>query len=275
MTEKILCVDLSNQIYKAAAVHPHLTSGQKHTGGLYGVIKAIADAINETDATAVVVCRDVKPYIRTDEYPQYKAFRKTEIDENLVKLVSETKPLVKEFCEAVGMPIWGIPGFEADDLAAYITQTAYTSDVVSASNDSDLYQLFDSVRYSIWKGKGKIYTQADFMNEFPEITPGQYIQMLALTGTHNEVEGIPRVGPITAMKLLRNPADLRRVLEQHGELVERNMGLIRLPHKAFPKDTPIPESPRIFSAQKLYRFCARYEINVRKDWVDAFEATLT
>lgn len=270
----LLAIDLSNQIYKAAAVHSKLTSGNHFTGGLYGFLEALTKGILETRAEQLVICKDVKPYLRTQQYPAYKALRVKTQDDALVIHARETQILVQDLADAIGLPMFGLVGFEADDLIAHIvrTKSVYVphTRVVAASNDSDLYQLFDYDNFGIWRGKKGFYWKRDYHDEWG-LNSNDYIRLLALMGTHNEIEGIAGVGPVTALKLVRNPARLRACLVEHQELVDRNTELIKLPHAKFPLDVDIPENPGIFTSRKLIRFCGRYDITVQGTWIEAFE----
>lgn len=268
---RILAVDLSNQIYKAAATNATLSSGGVYTGGLYGFIVAVQKAIRVCEATAIVVCRDSKPYKRSTLYPDYKLLRQDKKDPELVTLVKASEPLIYELAQVLNWPIFAVEGFESDDLIAHtvLTYRNRASAVVAMSNDSDLHQLFKYKVFSVYKGKHGLYKRADFDAEWG-VQPQDVPAMLALTGTHNEVEGIPKVGPVTARKAVQDAALLRSYREQHASIIDRNLELIRLPHADFPKDLPVP-MPGAFNERAFLRFCARYEINIHQSACEAFQ----
>lgn len=268
---RILAVDLSNQIYKAAATNATLASGSVYTGGLYGFIVALQKAIRVCDATAIVLCRDSKPYKRSLLYPEYKLLRADRKDPELVARVKASEPLIYDLASILNWPIYAADGFESDDLIAHVVGTYRNraKAVIAMSNDSDLHQLFKYKVFSVYKGKHGLYTRTDFDAEWG-VAPEDVPAMLALTGTHNEVEGIPQVGPVTARKAVLDAAVLRAYREQHARVIDRNLELIRLPHADFPKDFPVP-MPGAFNERAFLRFCARYDINIHQSACEAFQ----
>ena len=273
-TDRVLiCVDLSNAAYKAAAVNPGLTSGDTFTGGLYGFLIAVQKAISAVEATDIVICEDRKPYVRSQLYPAYKELRKTTRDPELYERAQETIGLIKQFIEVAGWPLWSVPGFESDDLIghAVIKYRNRYKQVIAMSNDSDLYQLFKYPGFSIWKGKKGLYTKKSYEREWAGLSLEHLPTALALTGTHNDVEGVRGIGTVTAIGIVSHPFKLRKALEQHADIIKRNLELIRLPHKDLPKDLLIPDYTRHFVERDLLRFCGRYDINITRSMCTAFE----
>jgi len=273
LDRKLMLVDLSNQIYKAAASHRTLTSGKYFTGGLYGLLSAVAKAINVTGATSVVLCTDTKPYHRSLSYPQYKLLRTDTKDQYLAEDVKTTLAQVHELVEVIGWPIWSVPGFEADDLIAHAVfeHRNRCQKIIAMSNDSDLYQLFQWPVFQMYKGKKGLYTSRDYEQEW-ELPASKIVQALAMTGTHNEIEGIHGIGPATAKKLLlREPSKYRLVRQQHLDVIERNEALIRLPNPDFDFTAQIPRYNCTYDERTLVRFLSRYEINLQRWQSEAFE----
>lgn len=269
----LLLVDLSNQAYKAAASHPHLSSGRNFTGGLFGVLISLCKAINDVGATRVVVCEDTKPYKRSLDFPAYKSDRKSSADETLVMKATETKTLCLELFNSLNIPSWKVPGFECDDIVAWAVRKYRNryDNVIAMANDSDLYQLFEFDNFQAYRGKKGLYTKAEFIEQFGDISPDEFRSILALAGTHNAVPGIPGVGEVTAKKLLANPAKLREVRAKHPGIMERNMDLIVLPHPDFPSDLGLNVSKHVYNERSFIKFCSRYEITVTTFMREAFE----
>lgn len=266
---RLLLVDLSYQTYRAVASHPMLTSGQTFTGGLYGFLVTLAKQIRETAATRVVVCQDLKPYLRSQVYPKYKTLRREKADEDLLRAFQQSLKLVVEALGVIGVPVFGQQGFESDDcIASFVLQLRHRYEAIyAASNDSDLYQL-------LWVPNFKMLRKDDLMDEAKllqttGLTPAEFTLAHTLMGTHNDIEGIPRVGEKTAIKAVKDPALLRKFTEQWGELIRRNKSLIRLPHPEYPRK-PLPASG-VFEARDLYRFCSRFDIEATKSMLDSFE----
>lgn len=269
MKPTLLAIDVSYQTYRAAAAHPMLSHEGAFTGGLYGFLTTLAKQIRETQATRVVACFDVKPYRRSLIYPQYKLLRKKNADEELLLAFQESLPMVTEVLSLIGVPLMKYEGFESDDCigALVVHHRSRYATIYAASNDSDLYQLLRCPTFKvIRKDINDVMT-----GEKLGVTPEEHMMASALTGTHNDIEGIPNVGPVTALKALRDPALMRKLRERWDEVIERNLKLIKLPHPEFPRIAP-PAPSAGFYSRDLYKFCARYDIQVTKAMLDAFES---
>ena len=272
----LLAVDFSYQTARAAAAHPGLTSRRVFTGGLYGFFTTVSKIVRETQATRIVFCKDSKPYVRSQEYPAYKQLRKKSEDDELLRAVVQTRALVNEIFEELGIPFWEVPGFEADDLIAHaaIKYRHRYDRIIAASNDSDLFQLLDIGSFRIYTKSLATMIDRDVMVVEQKMTPEEFMLATAMTGTHNDVEGIARVGPVTALKILRDPTKMRATMEVHKELIERNLKLIKLPHPTFPKQTILPPIPQPINPRMLYKALGRYDIDVTKSMIDAFTESL-
>jgi len=267
----LLTVDTSNLVYKSTAINATLRSEDRFTGGLYGFLGALAKAILFTGATEVVLCKDSKPYIRSKTYPEYKQLRAAGKDEDLALRARETMGYVDEAADCIGVPVWALPGFESDDLVAHAAckyRHRY-SRIVVASNDSDLFQLFRYHNFQVWKGKAGLYDRAAFDKEWG-MSPDKVVLALAMTGTHNEVTGIYGMGPVTAKRCIERPDLLRQVRQKHLELIERNIGLIQLPHPEFPAGAVLPGATKKFNERKFLQFCGKFDIDTTKAMLDAF-----
>lgn len=269
----LLGVDLSYQVYRASASHPMLTSRRTFTGGLYGFMMTFAKIVRETRATEVVICADRKPYVRSVTYPEYKQIRKKNADDELLKMFNQSMKLVTDILEDSGLVIWGIPGFESDDLIGHCVRKyrGRFDHIYAASNDSDLFQLLNAPNFSIYtKDIHSVITGASLMKT-QGLTPDEYMLMTALTGTHNDIAGIDGVGPVTAKKALKDPALMRTLRSRHADVIDRNLGLIKLPHHLFPRSMPLPEQTREFYFRDLYKSLGHYDIDVTGSMVNAFE----
>ena len=269
----LLAVDLSYQIYRASAAHPMLTSGRHFTGGLYGFMTTVAKMIRETDATDVVFCADVKPYLRSQLYPEYKQLRKKRADDELLKMFKSSYLLVTDLLQEWGHPIWGLPGFESDDLIAHAaTQYRHRYKAIyAASNDSDLFQLLWIPNFFIYTKDVATIHSGHSLRVAHGCTPAEFMLSTALQGTHNDVAGIPKVGPVTALKAIKDPVLMRTLREKHASIIDRNLKLIKLPHDQFPRDATIPKVIGIFDQRLMIRTLGRYDIDVTQSMLQSFE----
>jgi 5'-3' exonuclease len=274
MPQILLAVDLSYQVYRATASHQMLRSGRTFTGGLFGFMQQFATMVRETRATRVVICRDMKPYLRSRDYPEYKQLRKKRQDDDMLLAYNESMPLVLELLALTGLPVWGIEGFESDDLVAHcVNRYRHRFDrIYAASNDSDLFQLFWCDTFFVWRSSVLDVVSRKALYANTGLTPEEFMLSTALQGTHNDIAGIPRVGEKTAFTAVKtDPALMRKLRASHGDIIDRNLRLIKLPHPEFPRNAPLPGHTAEFEPRDLYRWCARFDIDVTAGMVAAFE----
>lgn len=149
---------------------------------------------------------------------QYKESRyknRTNDDHNLFQDVLLPQMRDLEFIlPNLGVRNLRISEVEGDDLIGIATDILSThGEVVIVSADHDLYQLLsDSTRFYD-PIKRKFFTKQDFEMQF-EIPPARYPEIKALAGDDgDDIPGIPRVGEKTAIKLIRETADLVNLFE--------------------------------------------------------------
>lgn len=233
--ETLLLIDFSNTVIRSLAVHQQLSFNDIPTGGLFGFVNQLANMINLYKPDKILVCKDQSPYFRSKLYPEYKANRKKNTENDAFKkAIKISFQQIDTLLEIFKIPTWSIPGSEADDLIAEViiksneTIPGLFDKIFVLSNDDDLNQLLYFDNISLIR-KNKEYDYKIFKQEFPNIEPADWVLLTALTGTHNGVEGIPRVGLKTALKIINDDTKLNATLEQYKDLIERNYSLIELP----------------------------------------------
>ena len=274
--KRLLLVDMSYQSYRASAANPNLTSDGRFTGGLYGFFSTLGKMVRESNATALVVGMDMKPYLRSSEFPDYKMIRKKAQDPELVARHKATMEQLHEVLPKLGVPMWGVPGFEFDDLVGHAVRKyrhRYEA-IMAASNDSDLFQLLNAQNFYIVASDWKDAWTAKRVMDKHGLTPDEYMLATALTGTHNDLPGIHRVGEGKAFAAVKEPGKLRALMDQHRAIVERNLKLIKLPHAEFPWAERIPMATQAFDARAMYRALGKYDIDVTMSMSNALERTL-
>jgi DNA polymerase I len=153
---------------------------------------------------------------RTRLYPQYKANRDAP-PEDLKPQVERALSLL----EAIGVPVIGAEGFEADDVIATIATSLREVDPEVAmrivSKDKDLKQLLATgptpvEMYDVHHDT--LITETD-LREDMGITPRQIIDFLALMGdTSDNIPGAVGVGPKTAAQLIAEFGSLEAVVAE-------------------------------------------------------------
>jgi len=139
-------------------------------------------------------------------------------------------------------------GYEADDLIAVMSRelTIAGKQSIIVSTDKDLYQLLGPMVIQHNPLSGKMMTDEYLMQEFG-VTPEQWPMVKALMGDKGDnIPGIEHVGIKTACGLVRGepPRSKKHPVQslatmgaEHVALVNRNLGLMKLPYPG----TPVPD----------------------------------
>ncbi len=179
-------------------------------------------------AVALDVSGD-KGTFRSRLYPDYKANR-DEPPEDLRPQVDR----MLELLEAIGVPVIGVEGFEADDVIATIA-TRFSEQhpdvrVRIVSKDKDLKQLLGSgipptEMYDIHTDK---LITAQTLREEMGIEPAQMLDVLALMGDSSDnIPGVPGIGPKTAAKLIAEFGSLDAVIDEATADKPKNEWIIK------------------------------------------------
>jgi DNA polymerase-1 len=233
MSNNLLLVDFSNTVIRSLAVNSQLTWNGQVTGGLYGTVMQLVAKIKMYQPSCILVCKDHAPYLRAKLYPNYKSDRKNQKPPSWYEDKAHTFQLVDQFLNLSKIPVWDVAGFEADDLIAKVVEDVhdYFDNVYILSNDDDLFALLHYENVTLLKKSGN-FDYDKFKNEYPDLEPRDWVTVTAMTGTHNNIQGIDRCGLKTAIKWMKDYKYTGtwhpKVLE-NAELIGRNMLLINLP----------------------------------------------
>ena len=157
---------------------------------------------------------------RDDWYPEYKANRKeTEPD-----LVSQIAP-IHALAKAMGWPVVVVPGIEADDVIATLVTRARAAGMrtVVSTGDKDLAQLVsdDTVLVNTMTRDGSPPEPMDREGVIARfgVPPERIADYLTLTGDAvDNVPGVDKVGPKTAVKWLTQYGDLDGVIAHAADI---------------------------------------------------------
>lgn len=234
----VLLLDFSNLFYRGLYVHANLTHKGKPTGGLFGFVIQLAKLVSEFRPTKLLICGDSQPYLRTLEYPEYKARRKKK-DPEVWKATQHNLKLCNEFFELLGHPLQKIKGLEADDLIAmYASEHERDYEkIIAVSSDTDLYQLMDQHNLYLYLGTAENRRMVDykaFFKKYPFRRATTWVKVVAYTGGHNGLPGVRGVGEITAIKLLTSTNSKwirkrREIKQEYGKQLKLTERLASLP----------------------------------------------
>ncbi|NND80976.1 MAG: DNA polymerase I [Gammaproteobacteria bacterium] len=216
---KLILIDGSSYLFRAFYV-PQLkrmqtTSGQP-TGAVFGTINMIKSLITEYPDANIVAVFDAKgKTFRHDIYDQYKANRPPMPDELRSQI-----DYVHRAIKAMGIPLIATPGVEADDvIGTYAKLVAEQDDsVLVATGDKDLAQIVTDKVHLIDTMKKVEYDEAGVIEKHG-VRPDQMIDYLTLVGDSSDnIPGVPKVGPKTAVKWLDQYGSLDAIIENADDI---------------------------------------------------------
>lgn len=207
----IYLVDGSGYIFRAFyAIRPLTNSKGLPTNAIYGFTQMMLKFLRDAQPTHAAVVFDTKePSFRSTLYAEYKANRKEPPDELIPQF-----PYFRTMVDALGLPRFEQPGFEADDIIASIATRMATAghEVVIITGDKDFMQLVDD-RITLWDTmKERRSTVAEVRARFG-VDPAQVVDVQALAGDSvDNVKGVPGIGEKTAAKLISAYGSLENLL---------------------------------------------------------------
>ena len=221
-SEPMVLVDGSSYLFRAFHALPNLMSTKgANTGAIKGVVAMIKKLVLDYPGSAIVVVFDAKgDTFRNELYPEYKANRAKMPDD----LREQIAP-IHEIIKALGLPLISISGVEADDVIGTMAVQAKAADydVVISTGDKDMAQLVNE-NVSLINTMTGVEMNIDGVVEKFGVRPDQIIDYLALVGdTADNIPGVPKCGPKTAVKWLTEYSTLKGVME-NADAVKGKVG---------------------------------------------------
>ncbi|EDT02245.1 DNA polymerase I [Burkholderia ambifaria] len=213
----LLLVDGSSYLYRAYHAMPDLRGpGGEPTGALYGIINMLRRMRKEVSAEYSACVFDAKgKTFRDDLYADYKANRPS-MPPDLALQVEPIHGAVR----ALGWPLLMVDGVEADDVIGTLAREAerHGMNVIVSTGDKDLAQLV-SDRVTLVNTMTNETLDRDGVIAKFGVPPERIIDYLALIGdTVDNVPGVEKCGPKTAVKWLSQYDSLDGVIEHAGEI---------------------------------------------------------
>jgi DNA polymerase-1 len=217
LKKSLLLVDGSSYLYRAFHALPDLRSpAGEPTGAIFGVLSMLRRLLADYKADYVGCVFDARgPTFRDEIYPEYKAHRPPMPDE----LGQQIAPLM-EAIRALGLPLLQIEGVEADDVIGTLARQAEKSGVctVVSTGDKDLAQLV-SEHITLVNTMTSEKLDPEGVEAKFGVPPSRILDYLALVGDAvDNVPGVDKVGPKTAVKWLRQYGSIEGVIGHAGEI---------------------------------------------------------
>ncbi len=191
---------------------PDLRNAQgEPTGALYGVINMLRKLVQDHKAEYAACIFDAKgKTFRDDIYPEYKSHRPPMPED----LAAQIEPIHKAI-RALGWPLFAVEGVEADDVIGTLARlaTAHGLNTVVSTGDKDLAQLVDDHVTLVNTMSGEVLDPAGVVKKFG-VPPERIVDYLMLVGdTVDNVPGVDKVGPKTAVKWLTEYGSVDKLVE--------------------------------------------------------------
>ena len=229
MPKTLLLLDsyaLAFRMFYAYSQNPLKNSQGEDVSMMHGYWGAVLRILAKHKPTHFAIARDVAhtKTFRHELYPDYKANRGPMPEEMAAQM-----PLLGESLEASGIPLLSEPGYEADDVMASTAVAAVEAgfdSVVILSKDKDMSQIVtDKIHlFHLTKGADGIDFGPEQVMEKYGLPPEKIRDYLALMGDASDnVPGVPKVGPKTAIQLLNDYGDMDNLYANLDKITKKGL----------------------------------------------------
>ena len=217
---------LAFRMFYAYSQNPLTNSQGEEVSMMHGYWGAVLRILAKHKPTHFAIARDVAhtKTFRHELYPDYKANRGPMPEEMAAQM-----PLLGESLEASGIPLLSEPGYEADDVMASTATAAVEAGfdhVVILSKDKDMSQIVsDKIHlFHLTKGADGIDFGPEQVLEKYGLPPEKIRDYLALMGDASDnVPGVPKVGPKTAIQLLNDFGDMDNLYANLDKVTKKGL----------------------------------------------------
>jgi len=214
VTERLVLVDSNSLIYRGFfAIPPLTTTKGELSNATFGFASIFLKAIEEIKPQHIAAAFDLPgKTFRHERDATYKATRKPMPDE-----LRPQMERCKEILERFGVPIYALPGYEADDVIGALARQAEQAglETIIVSGDLDPLQLVTPNIKLFTTRMGfqntVVYDEAQIAARYG-LRPDQMVDFKALKGDATDnIPGVPGVGDKTAAKLVAEHGNLEGV----------------------------------------------------------------
>ncbi|MFN2447234.1 MAG: DNA polymerase I [Vicinamibacterales bacterium] len=217
----LFLIDGSNQMYRAYHAIRGLTGPDgRSTNAVYGFVTMLRKLIADHKPELIACAFDLSDVtFRTGLAADYKANR-TAMPGDLADQI----PWIHQACDALGVPVFTAPGFEADDVMGTLARQAAEQgfSVALVTGDKDFFQLVSgNVRVYNPRDEGAWYDAKGVREKFG-VEPAQVVDVLALVGDAiDNVKGVPGIGEKGGRDLIATFGSLDALLERADEVTQK------------------------------------------------------
>jgi DNA polymerase-1 len=220
--KKLVLIDGSSLLYRSYYAIRFLTNSEGFpTNAIYGFIMTLRKLMDQEAPDYLGIVFDTKePTERHKIYTDYKAHRKP-MPEDLVTQIPPLKKIIK----AMNIPMFELPGYEADDILGTFAHRASRKNIqtIIVTTDKDLFQVVDA-NTSVYNPTKDLLLDEAGVKEFFGVLPSQVIDVLALWGDSSDnIPGVSGIGEKTAKALIARFDSLDRLLENLSRVEKKSV----------------------------------------------------
>lgn len=239
-------VDMNCLAYRAYYTTGGLSTEDKETGVMYGVLRELKILFKTLGPDRLVLCFDSRHSLRKDLFSGYKQrpSNAEAIKQKAKEAVGTQLTIIRKYINKNkrGTKTLMFKGYEADDCIAYAVDQLLSPEyrakhptIIIVSADKDLYQLLDR-KVTVYNPIAKTYfTKQSFVAKY-KFQPCKWIKLKALAGCPSDkIPGIGGVGEKTAIDFLSGKLDakkkdkLQQKMADNHKAYQRNIRLVTLP----------------------------------------------
>lgn len=218
---KIVLIDAHALIHRAFHAIPFLaTKDGELTNAVYGFTSTVLSVLKELKPEYIAVSFDLpEPTFRHNQYADYKATRQKAPDE-----LRSQFGRVHEVVETLGMPVFEVVGYEADDVLGTLAKKFASDNGLEAyivTGDKDSLQLVDEhVKiFTLRKGiKDTVIYDPKRLKDETGLTAEEFVEWKALRGDPSDnIPGVPGIGEKTATTLITKYRSLEAIYQALDE----------------------------------------------------------
>src|SRR5688500_17067699 len=150
---KLLLLDGYSLAFRAFFALPEdlATTDGTHTNADFGFTSMLIKVMQDEKPDYIACCLDMAaPLERSETFAEYKSNRST-----APETFTSQIPLVREVLKVLHIPIYELPGHEADDIIAFIAKRVEEEvDVRIVTGDRDFFQLANKRIHVLYSRRG-------------------------------------------------------------------------------------------------------------------------
>ncbi len=224
---RLVLLDATYELFRAYFGAPPRTAPDgRQVGAVAGIAASALALLREQSPLAIAAATDTVIHsFRNELYEGYKT------DAGVPEDLLAQFPLAEDALEALGVTVWRMREFEADDgIASGAARFADEAEqVILASPDKDLAQCVEGERVVMLDRRRQITTDAEGVREKFGVGPESIPDYLALVGDAADgFPGLPGWGAKSASAVLAHYVHLEDIPEAHGDWAVKVRGAGRL-----------------------------------------------